>query len=223
MASDPSRIRLILALRRAGITDASVLAAIESIPREAFVPETFKDQAWEDTALPIGLGQTISQPQVVALMTEALKVSRKHRVLEIGTGSGYQAAVLAKLCRRLYTIERHPALLERAEAIFRELGLTNIVTRCADGTKGWPELAPFDRIIVTAAPREAPPALLEQVSPEGGVMVLPMGPGPHDQWLWRLTRTGEAWARERLTAVRFVPLVPEPPPAVETLDIPARD
>ena len=131
MASDPSRIRLVLALRRAGITDAAVLAAIESIPRELFVPEPFKDQAWEDTALPIGLGQTISQPQVVALMTEALKVSKKHRVLEIGTGSGYQAAVLAKLCRRLYTIERHPALLERAQAIFRDLGLTNIVTRCA--------------------------------------------------------------------------------------------
>jgi protein-L-isoaspartate(D-aspartate) O-methyltransferase len=222
MASDPSRIRLILALRRAGITDAAVLAAIESIPREVFVPDTFKDQAWEDTALPIGLGQTISQPQVVALMTEALQVSRKHRVLEIGTGSGYQAAVLAKLCRRLYTIERHPALLERAEGIFRTLGLTNIVTRCADGTRGWPELAPFDRIIVTAAPPEEPPALMAQVSPEGGVMVLPMGPS-HDQWLWRLTRTGEAWARERLTAVRFVPLVPEPPPVSETLDVPSRD
>lgn len=222
MASDPSRIRLILALRRAGITDAAVLAAIESIPREVFVPDTFKDQAWEDTALPIGLGQTISQPQVVALMTEALQVSRKHRVLEIGTGSGYQAAVLAKLCRRLYTIERHPALLERAEGIFRTLGLTNIVTRCADGTKGWPELAPFDRIIVTAAPPEEPPALMAQVSPEGGVMVLPMGPS-HDQWLWRLTRTGERWERERLTAVRFVPLVPEPPPVSETLDVPARD
>lgn len=221
MASESARIRLILALRRAGITDAAVLAAIETTPRDRFVPETFRDQAWEDTALPIGLGQTISQPQVVALMTEALKVARTHRVLEIGTGSGYQAAVLARLCRRVYTIERHPALLARAEAIFRDLGLANIVTRCADGTKGWPEAAPFDRIIITAAPREPPPALLDQLSPEGGIMVLPMGPSPQDQWLWRLSRRGDAWEHERLAAVRFVPLVAEPPPEGETPELPA--
>lgn len=207
MASDPSRIRLILALRRAGITDAAVLAAIESIPREVFVPETFKDQAWEDMALPIGLGQTISQPQVVALMTEALQVSKKHRVLEIGTGSGYQAAVLAKLCRRLYTIERHPALLERAEAIFRDLGLTNIVSRCADGTRGWPELAPFDRIIVTAAAEEIPQALTEQLA-DGGVMLLPLGPQAGTQHIVRVTKSGETLQEERLIAVRFVPLLP---------------
>lgn len=207
MVSDPSRIRLILALRRAGITDAAVLAAIESIPREVFVPETFKDQAWEDTALPIGLGQTISQPQVVALMTEALQVSRKHRVLEIGTGSGYQAAVLAKLCRRLYTIERHPALLARAEAIFRELDLTNIVTRCADGTRGWPELAPFDRIIVTAAAIEVPQTLVDQLA-EGGVMVIPVGEEAGEQRLLRLRRTAAGVQEEDLIHTKFVPLVP---------------
>ncbi|WP_144300286.1 protein-L-isoaspartate(D-aspartate) O-methyltransferase [Elioraea rosea] len=208
MPTDASRIRLILGLRRAGITDASVLAAIESVPRERFIPETFRDQAWEDIALPIGLGQTISQPRVVATMTEALKVSKRHRVLEIGTGSGYQAAVLARLCRRLYTIERHPALLERAEGILKELGLTNIVARAGDGMAGWPELAPFDRIIVTAAPKEAPQALLDQLSPDGGIMVIPMGRTADSQHLWRLTRNGEEIAREKLMAVRFVPLLP---------------
>ena len=208
MATDASRIRLILGLRRAGITDASVLGAIESVPRERFIPETFRDQAWEDIALPIGLGQTISQPRVVAAMTEALKVTKRHRVLEIGTGSGYQAAVLAHLCRRLYTIERHPALLERAETILKALGFTNIVARAGDGMAGWPELAPFDRIIVTAAPKRAPQALLDQLSPEGGIMVIPMGETADSQHLWRLTRTGEEIAREKLMAVRFVPLLP---------------
>jgi protein-L-isoaspartate(D-aspartate) O-methyltransferase len=206
--TDQSRIRLILGLRSAGITDAAVLGAIESVPRERFVPETFRDQAWEDIALPIGLGQTISQPRVVAMMTEALKVSKRHRVLEIGTGSGYQAAVLARLCRRLYTIERHPALLARAEAILKELGFTNIVTRAGDGMEGWPELAPFDRIIVTAAPAEAPKALIDQLSPEGGILVIPMGRTADSQHLWRITREGDRYGRERLWAVRFVPLLP---------------
>jgi protein-L-isoaspartate(D-aspartate) O-methyltransferase len=204
----PKRARLVQRLRDVGITDVAVLAAIETTPRESFIPETFRDQAWEDIALPIGLGQTISQPQVVAMMTEALAVTKRHRVLEIGTGSGYQAAVLAKLCRRLYTIERHPLLLARAEAILKELGHTNIVTRAGDGMRGWPELAPFDRIIVTAAPRAAPQALLDQLSPEGGAMVIPMGETADSQHLWRITRQGERFDRERLTAVRFVPLLP---------------
>jgi protein-L-isoaspartate(D-aspartate) O-methyltransferase len=208
MPTDANRIRLVLGLRSAGITDAAVLGAIESVPRERFIPETFRDQAWEDIALPIGLGQTISQPRVVAMMTEALKVTKRHRVLEIGTGSGYQAAVLAKLCRRLYTIERHPALLARAEAILKELGLTNIVTRAGDGMAGWPELAPFDRIIVTAAPAEAPKPLLDQLSPEGGIMVIPMGRTADSQHLWRITRQGDRYDREQLWAVRFVPLLP---------------
>jgi protein-L-isoaspartate(D-aspartate) O-methyltransferase len=208
MPTDANRIRLVLALRSAGITDAAVLGAIESVPRERFVPETFRDQAWEDIALPIGLGQTISQPRVVAMMTEALRVSKRHRVLEIGTGSGYQSAVLARLCRRLYTIERHPALLARAEAILKELGFTNIVFRAGDGMQGWPELAPFDRIIVTAAPAEAPKALLDQLSPESGIMVIPMGKTADSQHLWRITRQGDRYDREQLAAVRFVPLLP---------------
>jgi protein-L-isoaspartate(D-aspartate) O-methyltransferase len=208
MPTDANRIRLVLGLRSAGITDAAVLGAIEGVPRERFIPETFRDQAWEDIALPIGLGQTISQPRVVAMMTEALRVTKRHRVLEIGTGSGYQAAVLAKLCRRLYTIERHPALLARAEAILKELGLTNIVTRAGDGMQGWPELAPFDRIIVTAAPAEAPKPLLDQLSPEGGIMVIPMGRTADSQHLWRITRQGDRYDREQLWAVRFVPLLP---------------
>jgi protein-L-isoaspartate(D-aspartate) O-methyltransferase len=208
MATDASRIRLILELRRAGIVDAAVLGAIESVPRERFIPETFQDQAWEDIALPIGLGQTISQPRVVATMTEALRVTKRHRVLEIGTGSGYQAAVLAHLCRRLYTIERHPALLARAEEILKGLGFTNIVTRAGDGMEGWPELSPFDRILVTAAPKSPPQKLLDQLSPEGGVMVIPMGATADSQHLWRITRTGDAFAREKLSPVRFVPLLP---------------
>lgn len=208
MATDASRIRLILELRRAGIVDAGVLGAIESVPRQRFIPETFQDQAWEDIALPIGLGQTISQPRVVATMTEALRVTKRHRVLEIGTGSGYQAAVLAQLCRRLYTIERHPALLAHAEAILKALGFTTIVTRAGDGMAGWPDLAPFDRILVTAAPKAPPQALLDQLSPEGGVMVIPMGDTADAQHLWRITRTGAALAREKLAPVRFVPLLP---------------
>jgi protein-L-isoaspartate(D-aspartate) O-methyltransferase len=208
MTELPKRARLIKGLRDQGITDVAVLAAIETTPRESFIPEMFRDQAWEDIALPIGLGQTISQPRVVAMMTEALRVTKRHRVLEIGTGSGYQAAVLARLCRRLYTIERHPLLLARAEAILKALGHTNIVTRAGDGMQGWPELAPFDRIIVTAAPRAAPEKLLAQLSPEGGVMVIPMGETADSQHLWRITREGERFVKEKLLAVRFVPLLP---------------
>lgn len=204
----PKRARLIKGLRDQGITDVAVLAAIETTPRERFIPDTFRDQAWEDIALPIGLGQTISQPRVVAMMTEALKVMGRHRVLEIGTGSGYQAAVLAKLCRRLYTIERHPLLLARAEGILKVLGNTNIVTRAGDGMEGWPELAPFDRIIVTAAPRQVPRQLLEQLSPQGGVIVIPLGETADSQHLWRITRHGDHFEHEKLAAVRFVPLLP---------------
>ncbi|MCU0986426.1 MAG: protein-L-isoaspartate(D-aspartate) O-methyltransferase [Acetobacteraceae bacterium] len=208
MTELPKRARLVQGLRDVGITDVAVLAAIETTPRESFIPETFRDQAWEDIALPIGLGQTISQPRVVAMMTEAVRVTKRHRVLEIGTGSGYQAAVLAKLCRRLYTIERHPLLLARAEEILKALGHTNIVTRAGDGMEGWPELAPFDRIIVTAAPRSAPAKLLDQLSPEGGVMVIPMGETADSQNLWRITRQGDRFEKEKLAGVRFVPLLP---------------
>ena len=145
------KIRLIMRLRRAGISDINVLSAIERIPREAFVPDSFQDQAYEDRTLPIGHGQTLSQPRVVALMTQALEIDRRIKVLEIGTGSGYQAAVLSRLCRRLYTIERHRELQRAAERRFQELRLHNITARLGDGAKGWPEQAPFARIMVTAA------------------------------------------------------------------------
>src|SRR5439155_827772 len=150
------KIRLIMTLRRSGITDTAVLAAIERIPREAFVPPSFLDQAYENRALPIGLGQTLSQPQVVALMTQALAVRPRHKVLEIGTGSGYQAAVLSRLARRVYSIERHRPLLREAERRFTELRLHNITTIAGDGNLGWREQAPFDRIILPAAATASP-------------------------------------------------------------------
>jgi protein-L-isoaspartate(D-aspartate) O-methyltransferase len=197
-------------LRRQGITDANVLGAIERVPRETFVPDTFRDQAYENMALPIGKGQTISQPSVVAFMTQELDVGSRMKVLEVGTGSGYQAAVLAKLCRRLYSIERHKELLSEAEGRFRELRVNNVTAKVGDGTKGWPEQAPFDRIIVTAAAsRTIPHQLLDQLSPDG-IMIAPMGTSARDQHLYRfhLGADGE-WQTDELWPVRFVPLVDE--------------
>ena len=210
MTEDARRIRLLMLLRQNGVSDARVLGAIERVPREAFVPTAFLDQSYEDTALPIGLGQTISQPTVVGLMTEALAIGDRHKVLEVGTGSGYQAAVLAKLCRRLYTIERHRRLLTNAEALFSSLRLHNIVTRWGDGLKGWPEQAPFDRIVVTAAsPGNAPPPdLLRQLS-LGGIMVIPMGEEKRRQRVVRCVRTEAGFEQEELWPVRFVPLLPD--------------
>ncbi|MBI4185197.1 MAG: protein-L-isoaspartate(D-aspartate) O-methyltransferase [Proteobacteria bacterium] len=205
MRPDSSRIRLILELRRGGVTDTAVLGAIERTPRELFVPEAFVDQAYENVALPIGFGQTISQPLVVARMTQALKVGRRMKVLEIGTGSGYQAAVLARLCRRLYTIEQHRELMRAAEARFARLGLSNVTTLAGDGRQGWPPLAPFERIIVTAAAAEIPAALAGQLA-EGGILVLPLGADPAEQSVVRVTRTAEGLGTERLFPVRFVPL-----------------
>ena len=200
------KIRLIMSLRHSGITDTRVLAAIERIPREAFVPGPFQDQAYEDRALPIGHGQTVSQPQVVAMMTQALELKPTHKVLEIGTGSGYQAAVLSRLARRVYSIERHRPLLNEAEPRFLHLRLMNIHCRCGDGSLGWPEQAPFDRIILTAAAAERPKALLEQLK-VGGIMVLPIGPDRGDQELVRIGRTEHGFEEEKLADVRFVPLV----------------
>ncbi|MFQ6018866.1 MAG: protein-L-isoaspartate(D-aspartate) O-methyltransferase [Kiloniellaceae bacterium] len=216
------KIRLIMRLRRAGIADTDVLSAIERIPREAFVPDSFQDQAYEDRALPIGHGQTLSQPQVVAVMTQALKPDRRVRVLEVGTGSGYQAAVLSRLCRRLYTIERYRELQADAERRFRELRLHNITTRVGDGSKGWPEQAPFSRIIVTAAARDVPGALIGQLA-VGGILVAPIGPPGADQVLLRLTRGEAGITEEHLGGVRFVPLVDGLPgaPAPETAGSPA--
>jgi protein-L-isoaspartate(D-aspartate) O-methyltransferase len=206
MSLHARKIRLIMNLRRAGITDTRVLAALERIPRETFVLPHFHDQAYEDQALPIAQGQTISQPQIVALMTEALQVEKSHKVLEIGTGSGYQAAVLSRLARRVYTIERFASLLKEAEARFHALRIHNITSKVADGAKGWKEQAPFDRIIVTAAADSVPQSLLDQLS-EGGIMVIPVGAERGDQVLLRLTKTPDGVMQEVLTEVRFVPLV----------------
>lgn len=214
------KIRLIMKLRKSGITDTSVLGAIERVPREAFIPAMFHDQAYEDTALPIGRGQTISQPLVVASMTQELKVHDRHKVLEIGTGSGYQAAILAKLCRRVYSIERHKPLLATAEQRINELRIRNITCKAGDGMKGWTEQAPFDRIIVTAAAGdEAPQALLNQLS-IGGIMIIPMGRDKASQFIYRVTREEEGFKTEKLMPVRFVPLLPnvardEPDPVID--------
>lgn len=212
MIEESRKIRLLMSLRRSGVTDTRVLGAIERVPREAFVPPAFQDQAYEDMALPIGMAQTISQPLVVALMTQALDVGDRHKVLEIGTGSGYQAAVLAKLCRRLYTIERHRDLLDLAVQRLAELRLHNITPLCGDGTRGWPEQAPFDRIIVTAAQAgdEAPPALIAQLG-VGGVLVIPMGDDSRSQRVVRYRLSEDGLEREDLWPVRFVPLLPGTP------------
>jgi protein-L-isoaspartate(D-aspartate) O-methyltransferase len=208
------RVRLVMDLRRKGITDAKVLGAMERVPRDAFVPAAVKDQAWEDMALPIGRGQTISQPYIVAAMTQALALSDRDKVLEIGTGCGYQSAVLAKLCRRVYTIERHEVLLERAEGMFEALRLRNITAIAGDGMKGWPKIngmqqAPFDKIIVTAAAREKPPqALLDQLK-VGGVMVIPVGPSGEQSLKLYKKESDEAYSVRDLMAVRFVPLLPD--------------
>ena len=193
-------------LRRDGISDTRVLSAIERVPRDRFVGEAFAMRAYDNVALPIACGQTISQPVVVAFMTEQLEIGPRCRVLEIGTGSGYQAAVLSHLARRVYTIERHRSLLREAETRFRALGLHNITTRHGDGAKGWPEQAPFDRIIVTAAAPDLPEALKMQLV-DGGIMVIPVGESNHDQTLMRIRRRGDAFETETLWPVRFVPLV----------------
>lgn len=200
------KLRLLMELRRGGIVDSRVLSAIEKTPREAFVPPAFAEEAYENIALPIGHGQTVSQPYVVALMTEKLEVEARHIVLEIGTGSGYQTAVLARLARRVFTIERHRALLRAAERRFAELRLSNIVCRFGDGTKGWPEQAPFERIIVTAAAPDVPAALIESLA-EDGVLIAPVGEEHRDQRLMRIRRGAQGITSEDLGLVRFVPLV----------------
>jgi protein-L-isoaspartate(D-aspartate) O-methyltransferase len=206
---DPRAAQLIAVLREQGVTDEKVLAALERIPRELFVPLTFQDHAWDNTALPIGHGQTVSQPQIVAMMTAALELNHRSKVLEIGTGSGYQTAVLARLARRVYSIERHPELLADAEARLKQLRVTNVETLAGDGTLGWPDQAPFDRIIVTAAADEAvPPALLDQLGPRG-IMVVPVAHSAIDQRLLRLVRAKDGIETTDLGGVRFVPLVAE--------------
>ena len=200
------KLRLLMELRRAGIGDVRVLGAIEKTPREKFVPPAFEDQAYENVALPIGQGQTVSQPYVVALMTEKLELGERHNALEIGTGSGYQTAVLARLCRRVFSVERHRELLCDAERRFAELRLRNIVCRFGDGTKGWPEQEPYDRVIITAAAPQVPATLVEGLAP-GGILVAPVGEDHRDQQLIRIRRHDDAFSTENLGLVRFVPLV----------------
>jgi len=216
MTPDPRQIQLIMELRGQGIGDARVLDAVERTPRDMFVDKPLEYAAYNNTALPIACGQTISQPFVVAYMTQHLDVQPNHRVLEIGTGSGYQAAILSPLCRRVYTVERHKPLLNQAEARFKALGLHNIATKHGDGFKGWPEQAPFDRIVLSCAVSQVPPILIEQLKP-GGALIAPIGSVPNSdalaplesfsQRLTKIIRTATGVREEVLIPVVFVPML----------------
>ena len=199
------KARLIMTLRGMGVVEADVLSAMERVPRELFVPTALSQHAYENASLPIALEQTISQPYIVARMTAALELTGRERVLEIGTGSGYQAAILSFLCRRVYSIERLRPLLVEAENRFRKLRITNVTSKFGDGAKGWPEGAPFDRVILTCAPPEIPATLLNQLK-AGGIMVAPEG-RDREQSLVVIRRTEEGFERRELLPVRFVPLV----------------
>jgi protein-L-isoaspartate(D-aspartate) O-methyltransferase len=201
------RMEFMLALRQRGISDKAVLRAMDEVPREHFVEPRFADSAYADRAMPIECGQTISQPYVIAYMTEQLSVKPHHRVLEIGTGSGYQAAVLSRLAREVVTLERYRTLANGARSRLKTLGYSNVEVLLGDGLGGEPIRAPYDRIIVTAAAENIPPALVEQLA-EGGIMVLPLGPHEGPQDLVKLTRTKDGIQRETLIPVRFVPLLP---------------
>ena len=206
MTADPRKTNLLASLRRQAIGDERVLAAIASVPREAFVEDAFADQAYADQALPMSCGQTISQPYIVAFMTEALSVEPRHRVLEIGTGSGYQTAILSSLCKRVYTIERFRTLADTAGERLKALNIRNVTQKIGDGVQGWPQLAPFDRVIVTAAANAVPKSLVEQMV-VGGIMILPIEERAGKQDLYRITRTDAGFERQHLLPVRFVPLV----------------
>jgi protein-L-isoaspartate(D-aspartate) O-methyltransferase len=201
------RMEFLLALRRRGIVDQAVLRAMDEVPREYFVDPPLVTSAYADQALPIACGQTISQPYVVAYMTEQLAVEPSHRVLEVGTGSGYQAAVLSRLAREVTSVERYRTLADAARGRLATLGYRNVDVVLGDGLVGLPARAPFDRILVTAAAEDIPQALTEQLA-EGGIMVLPLGPHGHAQELVKLTKTGTGLERQGLIAVRFVPLLP---------------
>ncbi len=205
--SDAERkMRYLFGLRSRGVTDARVLTAMERVDRGLFVRGHFADRAYDDMPLPIACGQTISQPSVVGLMTQALNVQPRDTVLEIGTGSGYQAAILAQLGRRIYTVDRHRRLVREAQGVFQALGLVNITAFTADGSHGLPDQAPFDRIIVTAAAEDPPGPLLAQLK-VGGIMVLPVGQSDTVQSLIKVTRGITGYDYEELRPVRFVPLV----------------
>ena len=200
------QMRFVYALRSKGVTDARTLSAMEKIDRAAFVRGLFSNRAYEDMPLPIACGQTISQPSVVGLMTQALQVGPRDKILEVGTGSGYQAAVLSLLCRRIYTVDRHRRLVQEAQEVFDALGLTNITAMTADGSFGLPDQAPFDRILVTAAAEDPPGPLLAQLR-VGGIMVLPVGQSDAVQSLIRVIRTEDGLEYDELRPVRFVPLI----------------
>jgi protein-L-isoaspartate(D-aspartate) O-methyltransferase len=200
------KMQFLFALRSKGVTDARVLTAMEQIDRGPFIRGYFAERAYEDMPLPIACGQTISQPSVVGLMTQALKISNRDKVLEVGTGSGYQAAILSQLARRVYTVDRHKRLVNEASEIFRALDLTNITALTADGSFGLPDQAPFDRIIVTAAAEDPPGPLLAQLK-IGGIMVVPVGQSDAVQRLIRVTRHETGFEYDELRPVRFVPLI----------------
>jgi protein-L-isoaspartate(D-aspartate) O-methyltransferase len=201
-----TKMQFLYALRSKGVTDPRVLTAMEQVDRADYVRGTFADRAYEDMPLPIACGQTISQPSVVGLMTQALQVTPRDKVLEIGTGSGYQAAILSKLARRVYTVDRYRRLVQAARAVFEANDITNITTFTADGSFGFEEQAPFDRILVTAAAEDPPGPLLAQLK-VGGIMVLPVGQSDAVQSLIRVRRTEEGLEYDELRSVRFVPLL----------------
>lgn len=200
------KMQFLFALRSKGVTDQNVLTAMEKIDRGSFVRGLFAERAYEDMPLPIACGQTISQPSVVGLMTQALNVTPRDKVLEVGTGSGYQAAILSQLARRVYTVDRHRRLVREAGEVFRKLDLTNITAMTSDGSYGLPEQAPFDRIIVTAAAEDPPGPLLAQLK-IGGIMVVPVGQSDAVQSLIKVTRKEDGFGYDELRAVRFVPLL----------------
>ena len=204
--SDETRMQFLFSLRSHGVTDKKVLAAMEKVDRGKFVQGLFASRAYEDRPLPIPCGQTISQPAVVGLMSQALEVRPRSKVLEIGTGSGYQAAILSLLARRVYSVERHRELAQSARRVLDDLGMVNVTVMTADGSLGLPDQAPFDRILLTAAPEDPPANLLAQLSP-GGIMVLPVGQSDSVQSLIKAQKTADGVTYTELCEVRFVPLV----------------
>ena len=205
-SNDEQKMQFILSIRSKGVVDNNVLRALEMVNRKQFLKGLFVQRAYEDTPLPIECGQTISQPSVVGLMTQALKITNRDKILEIGTGSGYQTAILSKLARRIYSVERFKPLYEEAREIFRKLNINNVTSVWGDGSQGIVEQQPFDRIIVTAAAEDPPPTLLNQLK-IGGIMVIPVGQSDEIQKLIRVERTEKNFKYEDLCDVRFVPLL----------------
>ena len=200
------KMQFLFSLRKAGVVDKKVLDAMERVDRKNFVNGVFSEKSYDDTPLPIACGQTISQPTIVGLMTQALQVTSRDKVLEVGTGSGYQAAILSLLARRVYTVERHSLLVNKATKVFQKLNISNITTICADGGYGLEQQAPFDRIIVTAASDDPPAPLLSQLK-TGGIMVIPVGQSDNIQNLIKIAKTDGGYDYQDLQTVRFVPLV----------------